>query len=121
MGECASDGVRTGRRVVGMVAAIAGVTLALAACGSAETSAAQLDARFVDSVRADGRDVPHGSDGEAMLVRAARKICERRGHHSASFRRRNSALTQRELDVVEQAFAGDPRRFATLALETYCP
>jgi hypothetical protein len=121
MGECTNDGIRAGRRVVGMVAAVAGVALALAACGAAETSAAQLDARFVDSVRADGHDVPRGSDGEAALVRAARKICERRVKHTTSFRRRDSAWTRPELDAVKQAFAGDPRRFATLALETYCP
>jgi Protein of unknown function (DUF732) len=116
MSQCIGRGVRA----VGVVAAMAGVALVLAACGSAGTSTAQLDARFVESVRADGHDVPPGPDG-AALVAAARKICERRANHTTSFRRRYPALTQRELDVVEQTFAGDPPRFATLALETYCP
>jgi Protein of unknown function (DUF732) len=118
MSQCAGGRVCRGRRLR-VASAVAAVALVLAACGRAGVSATQLDAQFVDSVHADGHDVPRGSDGEAALVAAARKICERRDH--LAMRRRDSALTPRELDVVEQTFAGDPRRFATLALETYCP
>ena len=99
-------------------AAASGVAaLVLAASGTVGASATQLDARFVDSVRADGHDLPDGSPAAAALVAAARKICERR---SAATRRRDSALTRQELDEVARTFA-DPQRFATLALDTYCP
>jgi Protein of unknown function (DUF732) len=104
---------------VRVAVAAAGILVALAGCGSVG-SAARLDARFLESVRADGHDVPGGA-GEATLVAAARKICDRRIPHGSVEERRQAALTRDELATVAQAFAGDARRFAALALDTYCP
>ena len=117
MNECTGGVLRTG--VWGRTA-VAVTLVGLAGCGSVGTPA-QLDARFVASVRADGHDVPGGPEKESVLVAAARKICDRRGSHPTPERRREVALTQHELDAVTQTFTGDPRRFATLALDTYCP
>jgi hypothetical protein len=102
-----------------LAAAIAGALVVFAGCGF-PGAAARLDARFVESVRAEGREVPQGADGEAMLIAAARKVCERRRGHETSKGRREAALTPRELEAVTQAFAGDARSFAALALRTYC-
>ena len=102
------------------VAVLAGTLLTAVGCGFGGTPA-QLDARFVQNMRADGHDVPQGAAGETTLVTAARKICERRENHRSLDERRQTALTQHELDAVTQAFSGDARRFADLALETYCP
>ena len=116
MKECA----RTGRRVRA-VAAVVGVTFVLAACGVVGTSSAQLDARFVAAVRADGRDVREEADQQTALVTAAHKICARREGQADPDARHRSALTLRELDAVTKTFAGDARRFAALALDIYCP
>ena len=120
MSGCAGGRVRTGRRLRA-VAVIVGAALVLVACRGVDTSSAQLDAQFVDSVRADGHDLPAGPDGQSSLVAAAWKTCERRVRHATPEQRRDTALTRRELDGVTQTFAGDPRRFAGLALDTYCP
>ena len=103
-----------------ITAALAGTLVAAVGCGSGGTPA-QLDARFVQNMRADGHDVPQGAGGGTTLVTAARKICERRENHRSRYERQQTALTRDELDVVTQAFSGDARRFAALALETYCP
>ena len=100
--------------------AIAGTLVAAVGCGFGGTPA-QLDARFVQSMRADGHDVPQGAEGETTLVAAARKICERRTNHRSLHNRQQTALTPQELDAVSEAFSGDARRFASLALATYCP
>lgn len=105
---------------VRIAAAVAGTLVAAVGCGFGGTPA-QLDARFVQNMRAGGHDVPQGAAGETTLVTAARKLCERRENHRSLYERRQTALTQHELDAVTQAFSGDARRFATLALETYCP
>jgi hypothetical protein len=94
---------------------------AVAACGVAEPTPAQLDANFVALVRAEGRTVPSGGDGEATLVAAARKICDRQANHDTVADRRANRLTQHELEAVARTFADDARRFTALALQTYCP
>jgi Protein of unknown function (DUF732) len=116
MNEC----VRAGRWVRA-AAAVAGAAFVLAACGATGASSAQLDARFVAAVRADGRDVREEADQQTELVTAARKICARRRGQADLDARHRSALTPRELDAVAKTFAGDARRFAALALDTYCP
>ena len=119
MNECTGRRSRPRVRVgVAVVAAVVGVLTALALHGGG--SPEQLDARFVAAVRADGHEVPHGAAGEATLVAAARKVCQRRDFHATVQERRRSALSSDELATVTQAFAGDARRFATLALDTYC-
>ena len=119
MNDCGgrTSRLRTRARVA---VALAGAVVALVGCGS-DGSPARVDAEFVESVRADGHTVPHGAVGEATLVTAARKLCRRQTFHTTTQQRRESALTRDELETVTQAFAGDSRRFATLALETYCP
>jgi hypothetical protein len=112
--------VRAGRRVRA-AAVVVGVAFVLAACGATGPSSAQLDARFVAAVRADGRDVREEADQQTALVAAARKICARRKDKADPDARHRSALTLRELDAVAKIFAGDARRFAALALDTYCP
>jgi Protein of unknown function (DUF732) len=118
MSECTSgpSWPRPPARVITAVVA----SLALTACGNLGTSPAQLDARFVESVRSDGHSVPQG-DSQATLVAAARKICDRRDKQATIDERERSALTSRELKTITQVFAGDARRFASLALDTYCP
>jgi hypothetical protein len=115
-----TDGRAPGRLRARAVLAAAGVALVLAACGGVDGSAARLDAQFVDTVRSEGHPVS-GADREAALVAAARKLCVRRVRHRNQAQRHETALTERELDAVSQAFAGDARRFAALALDTYCP
>jgi hypothetical protein len=101
--------------------AVIGAAIAVAGSTTAATSPAQIDASFVDAVRADGHEVPRGTDQQAALVVAARKICARRAPRLTPVERRASALNPRELDTVKATFAGDARGFANLALDTYCP
>ena len=103
-----------------IIAAIAGTLVAAAGCGFGGTPA-QLDAEFVQSVRADGHDVPQGTADEATLVTAARKVCDRRTKNRPLHDRQQTALTRHELDAVAEAFSGNARQFASLALATYCP
>ena len=101
--------------------AVVGAALAVAGFTTAAADPAQLDASFVDAVRADGHAVPRGIDQQTTLVVAARKICARRTPRMNPVERRASALNLHELDAVKTTFAGDARRFATLALDPYCP
>jgi len=100
--------------------AVIGAAIAVAGSTTAAASPAQIDASFVDAVRADGHEVPRGIDQQALVV-AARKICARRAPRLTPVERRASALNPRELDTVKATFAGDARSFANLALDTYCP
>lgn len=121
MKECVLAGRRVGVGTAAIGAVVVGAAVVLAASGVVETSSAQLDAQFVAAVRADGREVPQVAEQEATLVTAARKICARRQLPRDPDERHRAALTLRELDAVAATFAGDVRRFATLALDTYCP
>lgn len=112
--ERADTRLRLSIAVLGAAIAVAGVTTAAA-------NPAQLDASFVAAVRADGRDVPRGIDQQATLVVAARKICARRTPGMTPVERKASALNLHELDAVGATFADDGGRFATLALDVYCP
>jgi len=82
---------------------------------------AEIDGKFVETVRAQGHEVPADAQQQALLVRAAQKICERRENHATAAARRATALTTEELDVVGATFADDARAFTSLALKTYCP
>ncbi len=95
------------------------VALAVSAFATAAPTPASADQRFVDAARSQGY-VATG-DQQALVVSAARKICERRESHSTAAQRRATALSSAELDAVQQVFADDVRGFTTLALDTYCP
>ncbi|MDT7580122.1 MAG: hypothetical protein QOK35_1386 [Pseudonocardiales bacterium] len=121
MKECVLTRRRVGVVTAAVGATVVGAAFVLAACGVVGTSSAQLDAQFVAAVRADGHDVPQAAEQEATLVTAARKICARRQLLASPVERHRAALTLREIDAVSTTFAGDARRFAALALDTYCP
>ena len=101
--------------------AVVGAAIAVASVTTGAADPAQLDASFIAAVQADGRAVPQEADRKATLVTAARKVCARRHSQVDADVRHRSALTLRELDAVAATFAGDGRRFAALALDTYCP
>ncbi len=112
-----SDGVR----LVRAGSALAGfgvVALALTVFGPGVLHRTGADQRFVDAVRAEGRTVEPG-ETEALIVRAAQKLCDQRvGEPSAS--RRTSGLTAAEVDAVRRTFGDDERAFLHVALRTYC-
>lgn len=112
-----SDGariVRTGGALLGCGA----VALVLTVLGPGVLHRAQADQRFVEAVRAEGRTVESG-ETEALVVRAAQKLCSQRtGGSSAA--RRESALTAEEVDAVRRTFGDDERAFMKVALRTYC-
>ena len=109
---------RTPRAVAVVVVTVA--VLGSAACGIG-TSAAELDATFVDTLRSEGRDVPAEPGVAATLVSAARKLCDRREKRATPDERHAARLTRHELEMVNLTFDDDARRFTLLALETYCP
>ncbi len=112
-----SGGVRVWR-AVGVVVGCVGVALALLAVGPAGSSPAQADQQFVDAVRAQGRTVEPG-DTQALVIRAAHKLC--RGRDSATpVQRRESSLTADEVEAVRRTFGGDERAFIKVAVRTYC-
>jgi hypothetical protein len=102
----------------GIRVALAVVTgLALAACGGpvAASSSERLDTRIVSSLRSGGDPAPQG-DGASVLSAAARTTCGGEMWQSMQGRKPASA---HEPEVL--TFASDARRFAALALGTYCP
>jgi hypothetical protein len=102
----------------GIRVALAIVTgLALTACGSpvAASSSERLDTRIVSSLRSGGDPAPQG-DVASVLSTAAWTTCG--GEMWQSMRGRKPASTH-ESEVL--ALAGDARRYAALALGTYCP
>jgi len=118
-----SRGVRA-LRLVGAVLATCGVVLAISAFGPGYLklvhSSASPDQRFVAAVQAQGR--PVGSDEtEALVVRAAHKLCEQSDDDASSADRRANALTADEIEAVRRTFGDDARAFIKVALRTYCP
>lgn len=112
-----SDGarlVRAGGALVGCGA----VALALTVVGPGYLHRAQADQRFVDAVRAEGRTVEPG-ETEALVVRAAQKLCDQRVGTPAATRR-TSGLTAEEIEAVRRTFGDDERAFMQVALRTYC-
>jgi hypothetical protein len=108
------------RRGAAVAAAVLVGALAVSAFSTVVPSSGDADQHFVDTARSQGRVVA-GGDQQALLVSAARKICERRGSHTTVAQRRATALSSDELAVIQQTFAGDTRGFTALALDTYCP
>lgn len=108
------------RRGVAATAAALAVALSVSAFSMAGPTAANVDQGFVDGARSQGHVIAPG-DQQALVVSAARKICDRRESHSTAPERRASALSLEELGAVQQAFATDVRGFTELALDTYCP
>jgi hypothetical protein len=108
------------RRGAAVAAAVLVGALAVSAFSTVVPSSGDADQHFVDTARSQGRVVA-GGDQQALLVSAARKICDRRGSHTTVAQRRATALSSDELAVIQQTFAGDTRGFTALALDTYCP
>jgi hypothetical protein len=108
------------RRAAGVMVACAVVALALAVFGQGYLgwSTAQADQRFVAAVRAEGRTVEPG-ETEALVIRAAHKLCQRRDGTTYS-QRRDATLSADEIDAVRRTFGDDDRAFTKVALRTYC-
>ena len=92
--------------------------LALTVVGPGYLDRAQADQRFVDAVRAEGRAVEAG-ETEALVVRAAQKLCDAR-ESASPVQRRASTLTADEIEAVRRTFGGDERAFMKVVLRTYC-
>ena len=104
---------------VGFAVAVAGTLLAVAGCGSVG-SPPRPDVRFHEGIRVAGHDTPQQAAREGKLFVASDAFCGRRTYHPPA-QRRQSALTPDELPNLTPPFGGDARRFAALALETFCP
>jgi hypothetical protein len=104
-------GVRVG---VGVV--VAGTLLSVAGCGSAGPPRWD-DARLQISAGSDGS--PRAAGHEKFLV-APDEVC-RRAEHAPAEPRWRAAPAPGVLAGLTQPFGGDARRFASLALETFCP
>jgi Protein of unknown function (DUF732) len=116
-----SRGVRV-LRATGAVVVCVGAVLGATAFGPGNLpqSAAQVDERFVETVRAQGRTVGSG-ETEALVIRAAHKLCEGRDAEASSAERRANALTAEETDAVRRTFGDDSQAFMSVVLRTYCP
>jgi Protein of unknown function (DUF732) len=108
------------RRGAAAAAAVLVGALAVSAFSTVVPSSGDADQHFVDTARSQGRVVAAGGQ-QALLVSAARKICDRRGSHATVAQRRATALSSDELAVIQRTFAGDTRGFTALAIDTYCP
>jgi transcription termination factor Rho len=108
------------RRGAAVAAAVLVGALAVSAFSTVVPSSGDADQHFVDTARSQGRVVAAGGQ-QALLVSAARKICDRRGSHATVAQRRATALSSDELAVIQRTFAGDTRGFTALAIDTYCP
>jgi hypothetical protein len=106
-------GVRVG---VGVV--VAGTLLSVAGCGSAGPPPRWDDARLHLGTEADGS--PRAAGHGKFLV-APDEVCRRRADHAPAERRWRSAPAPDALAGLTQPFGGNARRFASLALETFCP
>jgi hypothetical protein len=116
-----SRGVRI-FRATGVVLACGGVALALTAFGPdfLDRSTARADQRFVAAVQAQGRTVGPGTD-QALVIQAARKVCESRQGEATAAERRASALTADEIEAVRRTFGDDSPAFIKAAKRSYCP
>ncbi len=112
-----SDGVRLVRAGSALVG-FSVVALVLTVLGPGVLHRTQADQRFVDAVRAEGRTVEPG-ETEALVVRAAQKLCDQRVGASEATRR-TSGLTAAEIEAVRRTFGDDERAFMQVALRTYC-
>ena len=108
------------RRAAGVTAGCGAAAFALAVLGQGYLgwSTAQADQRFVAAVRAEGRTVQPG-ETEALVIRAAHKLCQRRDGETYS-ERRQATLSADEIDAVRRTFGADDRAFTKVALGTYC-
>ena len=108
------------RRVAGVLVAcgVAAIALAVFGQGYLGWSTAQADQRFVAAVRAEGHTVEPG-ENEALVVRAAQKLCQRRDG-ATYLERRQGTLSADEIDAVRRTFGADDRAFTKVALRTYC-
>jgi len=106
------------------VLATGGVVLALSAFGPGYLelvhTSASPDQRFIAAVQAQGRPVG-SAETEALVVRAAHKLCEQRDDDASSSDRRANALTAEEIEAVRRTFGADAQAFMKVALRTYCP
>jgi hypothetical protein len=111
-------------RVVGAVAAVGGITLALTVFGPGRLDGVwadpRPDQRFVSAVRAEGRSVEPGPD-QVLVTEAAQKLCERKDDPISSADRRASTLTPQEIDAVRRMFGDDSEAFIKVSLRSYCP
>jgi hypothetical protein len=94
------------------------VALVVTAFSWVAPSPGTADRRFVEVARSLGHVVP--PDAQALVISAARKICDRRDSHDTDQERRATALTSNEIAAVGAAFGAETRDFTTLALKTYC-
>jgi hypothetical protein len=110
-------GPRLRRAAVVLVASVAAV-LGVSAAGVAPPPQAAVDHHFLAEVRGHGHPVAVGAD-EALVVSAARKLCERRDSQTY-VQRRAATLTSDELAAVKRSFGDDSEGFIALATDAYC-
>ena len=101
-----------------MFVASVGAVLGVSAAGVAAPPRAAVDQHFLAEVRGHGHAVAQGED-EALVVSAARKICQRRDGRTY-VQRRGGTLTSDELAAVKRSFGDDSQGFIALATDAYC-
>ena len=110
-------GPRLRRAAVVFVASF-GAVLGVSAAGVAAPPRAAVDQHFLAEVRGHGHAVAQGED-EALVVSAARKICQRRDGRTY-VQRRGATLTSDELAAVKRSFGDDSQGFIAVATDTFC-
>jgi hypothetical protein len=95
-----------------------GAVLGVSGAGVAAPPRAAVDEHFLAEVRGHGHPVAQGED-EALVVSAARKLCERRDSRTY-VQRRAATLTSDELAAVKRSFGDDPQGFIAVATDTFC-
>jgi hypothetical protein len=95
-----------------------GAMLGVSAAGVAAPPRAAVDQHFLAEVRGHGHAVAQGED-EALVVSAARKICQRRDSRTY-VQRRGATLTSDELAAVKRSFGDDSQGFIAVATDTFC-
>ena len=105
-----------------MILVCGGAALALTVFGSdfLDQSTARADQRFVAAVQSQGHSVAQGTD-EALVIQAARKVCDSQRTDITAAQRRASALTENEIDAVQRTFGDDSPAFISVAKRSYCP
>ena len=101
-----------------MFVASVGAMLGVSAAGVAAPPRAAVDQHFLAEVRGHGHAVAQGED-EALVVSAARKICQRRDGRTY-VQRRGATLTSDELAAVKRSFGDDSQGFIAVATGTFC-
>jgi Protein of unknown function (DUF732) len=95
-----------------------GAVLGVSAAGVAAPPRAAVDQHFLAELRGHGHAVAQGED-EALVVSAARKICQRRDSRTY-VQRRAATLTRDELAAVKRSLGDDPQGFIAVATDTFC-